>query len=93
MYDLTEVTYICFENRELTIYTTDGFCDGKTSDIASSSQPLSGPLCVVELRGPIGRLINLMYAHINKIGIPTDLEPSVLQIDSLLMADFCHLSG
>ena len=35
--------------REFSICTTDGFCDGKTSNVASSPQRLSGPLRVVEL--------------------------------------------
>ena len=34
--------------REFSICTTDGFCDGKTSNVASSPQRLSGPLRVVE---------------------------------------------
>ena len=38
--------------RELSICTTDGFCDGKISNVASLPQPLSSPLHVVELGGP-----------------------------------------
>ena len=37
---------------EFLICTTDGFYDGKTSNVASSPQRLSGPLRVVELGGP-----------------------------------------
>ena len=36
-------------NGELSIRTTDGFCDGKTSNVASSSGWLPGTLHVVEL--------------------------------------------
>ena len=38
--------------RELSICMTDGFCDGKKSNVTSLLRQLSGPLCVVELGGP-----------------------------------------
>ena len=36
---------------KLSICTRDGFCDGKTSNVASSPWQLSSPLCIVELGG------------------------------------------
>ena len=39
--------------RELLICMMDRFCNGKTSNIASSPQWLSGPLHVVKLGGPM----------------------------------------
>ena len=39
--------------RELLICTTNGFCDGKTSNVASSPRRLSGSLRVVEPGGPM----------------------------------------
>ena len=39
-------------SREFSICTTDGFCDGKTPNVASSPQRLSGHLRVVESGWP-----------------------------------------
>ena len=70
--------------RELLIYTVDGLCDGKTSNVASSPRRLSGPLRVVDLGGPTDGTANLTHAHMNDIRIPTVLESSVVQIESSL---------
>ena len=35
-------------------------------------------------------MTNLMHALLNEIGIPTDLKPSLVQIESLLI---CNLLG
>ena len=37
--------------RKISICTTDGFSDGKTSNVSSSPQQLSGSLLVIELGG------------------------------------------
>ena len=50
MYVCNSVSYQ--DNRELSICTTDGFCDGKTSNVASSPQRLSSPSRVIESGWP-----------------------------------------
>ena len=47
-------------NRELSICTTDGFCNGRIINVASSPRRLSGPLRVVELEGPMDDKFNWM---------------------------------
>ena len=56
------------DNKEFSICTTDGFCDGKhgkTSNVASSPRRLSGPLHVVELGWPTDDRVDA-YAHDSK---------------------------
>ena len=48
----TEIGWVQTNNRELSIYTTDGFYDGKTSNLATSPRWMSGPFHVVELGRP-----------------------------------------
>ena len=68
--------------RELSICTMDGFCDGKTSNAASSPQRLSGPLRIVELGGLADDKFNTCAHDWN--WHPTVLESSVMQIKSSL---------
>lgn len=55
----------------------DDFCDGKTSNVVSLPQQLSGPLHVVDLGG-------MTHRHMNEIGILTFLESSIVGIESSL---------
>ena len=70
-------------NRELLIYTTDGFCDNKMSKCSFLPRRLLGSLHVVELEDR--RMTKLTLAHMNEIGISAILESSVVKIESLLL--------
>ena len=61
---------------EISIYTTDRLCDGKTLNAVLSSQWLSGPLRVVELGGPTDDKADA-YAHDSK-SHSTILDSSIM---------------
>ena len=65
---------------EFLICTMDRFCDGKTSNVASSPRRLSGPLRVVELGGPTDDKVDAC-THDSKCH-STILDSSVVQIES-----------
>ena len=73
----------------MVIYRTIDGCDGKISNVTSSPRRLSGPLRVVELRGPTHDKFDAC-AHEWLIGIPTVLETSVVQIKSSLILLLCR---
>ena len=63
---------LCDLIRELSICTTDGFCDGKTSPLRPHHDSCQ---VIIEWRGPMDDVFDACaYAHINEIGIPTVAE-------------------
>ena len=62
---------------------TDGFCDGKTSNVASLPRRLSGPLRVVELGGLTDEKVGAC-AHDSKCH-STVLDSSVVRIESSIV--------
>ena len=65
---------------EFLICTTGGFCDGKTSNVASSPRRLSGPLRFVKLEGPTDDKVDAC-AHDPKCHSIV-LDSSIVQIES-----------